>query len=57
MLCTGGFDNSQKNPSNPDSAKRIHWGEQSWDEMFIGFYTWADAPPLPKPEKATASNP
>ncbi|MDB6032885.1 MAG: thiol-disulfide isomerase [Verrucomicrobiales bacterium] len=45
MLCTGGHDNSKKNPNNPDPAKRIKWGLQSWDEMFMGFMTVADAEP------------
>ena len=44
ILCTGGFDNSSKNPSNPDAAKRVTWGDQSFDEMFIGFMDVADAP-------------
>jgi hypothetical protein len=43
LLCTGGHDNSPKNPNNPDPAKRIKWGLQSWDEMFMGFMTVADA--------------
>lgn len=45
MLCTGAHDNSAQNPSNPDPAKRVRWGLQSWDEMFMGFMTVADAPP------------
>jgi len=44
LLCTGGFDNSSHNPSNPDPAKRIKWGDQSWDEMFIGFFQASDVP-------------
>lgn len=44
MLCSGGFDNSSRNPANPDPAKRLHWGEQSWDEMFIGHFNAAPAP-------------
>ena len=39
MLCTGGFDNSALNPGNPDPTKRLHWGDQSWDEMFIGHFS------------------
>ena len=27
------YDNSVNNPSNPDPAKEVHWGEQTWDEM------------------------
>lgn len=37
LVCRGGFDNSPGNPSNPDSTRTVHFGEQSWDEMFIGF--------------------
>ena len=43
MLCTGGFDNSAGNPANPDPSKRLTWGEQSWDEMFIGHFNAAPA--------------
>jgi hypothetical protein len=42
MLCTGGFDNSAKNPHNPDATKRVRWGPQSWNEMFMGFATVAE---------------
>jgi hypothetical protein len=27
------YDNSVNNKSNPDPAKEVHWGEQTWDEM------------------------
>ncbi len=33
------------NPANPDSKKRVRFGVQSWDEMFIGFFDAADDPP------------
>ena len=45
MLCTGGHDNSAKNPNNPDPTQPVKWGLQSWDEMFMGFMTVADLPP------------
>lgn len=44
LVVTGGFDNSPGNPANPDPKKRIHFGLQSWDEMFIGFFDAADDP-------------
>lgn len=44
MLCTAGFDNSPLNPANPDPSKRLRWGEQSSDEMFIGHFDAAPAP-------------
>ncbi|HUI76432.1 MAG TPA: hypothetical protein VLY24_00915, partial [Bryobacteraceae bacterium] len=36
--CTAHFDNSPNNPNNPDPTKEITWGDQSWDEMMIGFF-------------------
>jgi len=45
ILCTGGFDNSARNPSNPNPDKRVIWGAQSFDEMFIGFMDVAKIPP------------
>jgi hypothetical protein len=32
------FDNSADNPNNPDPEKRVRWGEQTWDEMMIGYF-------------------
>jgi hypothetical protein len=35
------FDNSPKNPDNPSSPpKDVRWGEQTTDEMCIGFLQW-----------------
>jgi len=44
LLVTGAFDNSPENPANPDARKRVRFGLQSWDEMFIGFFDAADDP-------------
>ncbi len=43
--CTAAFDNSAKNPNNPDPKVLVHWGEQTWEEMMIGFvdYAYLDA--------------
>jgi hypothetical protein len=30
------YDNSANNPANPDPAKEVRWGDQSWDEMMVG---------------------
>jgi len=45
IFCTGGFDNSARNPSNPNPGKRVTWGPQSFDEMFIGFMDVARVSP------------
>ena len=36
--CTAHFDNSPNNPYNPDPTKEVHFGEQTWEEMMIGFF-------------------
>jgi len=35
--CTAHFNNSGKNPFNPDPKAEVRWGDQSWEEMMIGF--------------------
>jgi hypothetical protein len=35
------YDNSPNNPYNPDPAKEVFWGDQSWDEMLAGFVDFA----------------
>jgi len=34
---TAVFDNSAGNPANPDPTKTVHWGQQTYDEMMIGY--------------------
>ena len=46
---TGHFDNSPGNPRNPDPSAEVHWGEQSTDEMMIGFFDVAVDPSFDKP--------
>jgi hypothetical protein len=38
LVCTGHFDNSTHNLANPDPKATVHWGEQTWDEMMIGYF-------------------
>ncbi|HEY4312305.1 MAG TPA: redoxin domain-containing protein [Pirellulales bacterium] len=39
LLCTAHFDNSEQNLSNPDPNRDVRWGDQTWDEMMIGYFT------------------
>jgi len=32
------FDNSRNNPHNPDPEAAVRWGEQTYDEMMVGFF-------------------
>jgi len=40
IIARGAFDNSSQNRFNPDPDTEVNWGEQSWEEMFMGFYEW-----------------
>ena len=44
LECVAHFDNSADNPANPDSTKTVSWGDQTWEEMMIGWYSLVDAP-------------
>ncbi len=37
LECTAYFDNSSNNLNNPNPRERVRWGEQTWEEMMIGF--------------------
>jgi peroxiredoxin len=39
IQCIAHFDNSKGNPNNPDPNSPVHWGDQTWEEMMIG---WTD---------------
>jgi hypothetical protein len=32
------FDNSRNNPHNPDPTVAVRWGDQTYDEMMVGFF-------------------
>jgi hypothetical protein len=38
----GAFDNSAQNIFNPDPTVGVKWGEQSWQEMFIGYMEYSN---------------
>jgi mono/diheme cytochrome c family protein len=44
LIATYTYDNSKRNPANPDPTKEIVWGDQSWEEMFYTAvrYRWVD---------------
>jgi hypothetical protein len=61
--CTAHYDNSAKNPDNPDPTKTVTWGQQSFDEMMVCFFNVAfpagtpSKELLPAPKVETASTP
>ena len=42
------YDNSQNNPHNPDPDAAVRWGDQTYDEMMVGFFDVAVAAGLDK---------
>ena len=48
LQAVGWYDNSAKNPHNPDPTAAVRWGEQTYDEMMIGFFDVAVAANLDK---------
>lgn len=32
------YDNSKNNPHNPDPTSAVYWGDQTYDEMMVGFF-------------------
>jgi mono/diheme cytochrome c family protein len=45
--CTAHFDNSAANKANPDPKKEVRWGDQTWEEMMIGWvdFVWEQPEP------------
>ena len=57
--CLAHFDNSSGNPYNPDPTKLVKWGEQTWEEMMIGYVDIdvpaGSPPPIEKTELRPAA--
>ncbi len=47
------FDNSAKNPFNPDPSEWVNWGDQTWEEMAVVFLEVAE--PRKKTSQSTAT--
>lgn len=41
LICVAHFDNSSKNFANPDPTQTVRWGDQTWEEMMIGYFNMA----------------
>ena len=39
--CIAHYDNSKNNFANPDPQKPVRWGDQTWEEMMIGYFDMA----------------
>ena len=51
------FDNSSANRNNPDPAATVRWGDQTWEEMMIGFFTYTvEGPASPRLASVTGTS-
>jgi mono/diheme cytochrome c family protein len=55
---TAWYDNSANNKYNPDPTKAVRWGDQTFEEMMIGFFNYKvpvdQAPPAAKGSASSA---
>jgi peroxiredoxin/mono/diheme cytochrome c family protein len=57
MRCLAHFDNSPQNLANPDPDSEVRWGDQTWEEMCIGWFlqtTDIDPQMVPADQQRTA---
>jgi thiol-disulfide isomerase/thioredoxin/mono/diheme cytochrome c family protein len=40
LECIAHFDNSSANPSNPNPGAFVIWGDQTWNEMMVGYFDY-----------------
>ena len=53
--CLAHYDNSSKNPANPDPSRKVVWGDQTFEEMMIGYIDVAFLDRTPKVTKPPAA--
>ena len=41
IKCVAHFNNSESNLANPNPKKTVRWGDQTWEEMMIGYFNVA----------------
>lgn len=44
LMVIAHYDNSPANRFNPDPTATVRWGEQTWEEMLIGYYGTVEVP-------------
>lgn len=55
LEATAWYDNSPNNKFNPDPTQAVHWGDQTFQEMMIGFFNFKV--PTEQPDPAPAPRP
>ncbi len=50
LFCEAWFDNSEENLANPDPTATVRWGDQTWEEMMIGYFDATTADDAASPQ-------
>jgi peroxiredoxin len=51
LRCEAVYDNSTENLANPDPTATVRWGDQTWEEMMIGYFDATPAEVTTVPSK------
>ena len=55
LMVVAHYDNSTANRFNPDPTATVRWGDQTWEEMLIGYFGTVAAPAAKSTASSTAS--
>jgi len=55
LEATAWYDNSANNKWNPDPSQTVHWGDQTFEEMMIGFFNYKVPVDQPAPAASRAT--
>lgn len=53
LVVTAHYDNSRANRFNPDPTATVRWGDQTWEEMLIGYYGTIETRGAAEPSRTT----
>jgi hypothetical protein len=57
LIATATYDNSKNNPWNPDPSREVRWGQQTYEEMLIGYFDFIEKSSPPKPRPTASEGP
>ena len=55
LMVVAHYDNSRANRFNPDPTATVRWGDQTWEEMLIGYYGTIEVPGRPRRARVGAN--
>jgi hypothetical protein len=55
LMVVAHYDNSAANRYNPDPSAQVRWGEQTWEEMLIGYFGTIEIDGQPAPPRRSAA--